>query len=186
MNLPGPETVRAQGSMSEIAWFQQLRIKIEVTMMLQARWIMSKSSLRVFLAVAFLLIGCAAAVTEVAMVMATQRSAPSHLVQIALEHPNLLKGARLKNDSGKPIASYRIGWANVRPNGIELRRGSLVTVRRGIKPGDTNDIPDQVVPFDESAQSVMFFVAEVTFADGTNWEVDIKDIAPEAGFQFSR
>jgi len=32
-----------------------------------------------------------------------------------------------------------------------------------------------------SAQSLIFFVAEVTFADGSNWEVDIKDIAPEAG-----
>jgi hypothetical protein len=124
--------------------------------------------------------------TDVAMVMATQRSAPAHLVQIAPEHPNILKGARLNNDSGKAIASYRIGWANVYPNGIEIRRGSLVTVRRAIKPGDTHDVPDQVIPFNESAQSVIFLVVEVTFADGSNWEVDIKDIAPEAGFQFSR
>jgi hypothetical protein len=147
---------------------------------------MSKSSLRVFLAVAFLLLGCAVAVTEVAMVMATQRSAPAHLVQIALERPNVLKGARLNNGSGKAIASYRIGWANVYPNGIEIRRGGLVTVRRGIKPGDTYDVPDQAIPFNESAQSVIFLVAEVTFADGCNWDVDIKDIVPEAGFQFSR
>ncbi len=147
---------------------------------------MSKSSLRVFLAVAFLLIGSAAAVTEVAMVMATQRSAPAHVVQTALEHPNFLKGARLNNDSGTAIASYRIGWANVYPNAIELRRGSPINVRRGIKPGDTHDVPDQVMPFNESAQSVIFFVAEVTFADGSNWEVDIKDIAPEAALQFSR
>jgi hypothetical protein len=147
---------------------------------------MSKSSLRVFFAVAFLLIGCAVAGTDVAMVMATQRSAPAHLVQIALEHPNVLKGARLNNNSGKAIASYRIGWANVYANGIEIRRGSLVTVRRGIKTGDTHDVPDQVIPFNESAQSVIFLVVEVTFADGSNWQVDIKDIAPEAGFQFSR
>jgi hypothetical protein len=120
------------------------------------------------------------------MVMATQRAAPAHLVHIALEQPNLLKSARLKNDSGRPITSYRIGWANVRSNGIELRRGNLFSVRKEIKPGDTNEIPDQVVPFDESAESVIFFVAELTFADGSNWEVDIKDIAPEAGFQFSR
>jgi hypothetical protein len=147
---------------------------------------MSKSSLRVFFTVAFLLIGCAVAGTDVAMVMATQRSAPAHLVQIALEHPNILKGARLNNDSAKAISSYRIGWANVYPNGVELRRGSLVTVRRGIKGGDAQNVPDQAIPFNESAQSVIFFVAEVTFADGSNWEVDIKDIAPEAGFQFSR
>src|SRR5882762_837280 len=110
---------------------------------------MSKSSLKVFLAVAFLLIGSAAAVTEVAMVMAKQRSPPAHFVRTALEHPNVLKGARLNNDSGKAIASYRIGWANVYPNAIELRRGSLVTVRRRIKPGDTHDVPDQAIPFNE-------------------------------------
>jgi hypothetical protein len=147
---------------------------------------MSQSSLRVFLTVAFVLMGCAVAITDVAMVMATQRSAPAHLVHIALEHPNILKGARLNNDSGKAIASYRIGWANVYPNGIEIRRGSLVTVRRGMKPGETYDVPDQVIPFNESAQNVIFLVAEVTFADGSNWQVDMKDIAPEAGFQFSR
>jgi hypothetical protein len=145
---------------------------------------MSKSSLRVFLAVAVLLIGCAVAVNDVQMVMATQRSAPAHLVQIALAHPNVLKGARLNNDSGKAIASYRIGWANVYSTGIDLRQCGLVTARKGIKPGDTQDVPDQVIPYNESAQSVIFFVAEVTFADGSNWQVDIKDIAPDAGLQF--
>jgi hypothetical protein len=147
---------------------------------------MSKSCLRVFFAVAFLLIGCAVAGTDVAMIMATQRSAPAHLVKIALEHPNALKSARLNNDSAKWITSYRIGWANVYPNRVELRPGNLFTVPRGIKPGAAQDVGDQTIPFDESAQSVIFLVAEVSFGDGSNWEVDIKDITPDAGFQFSR
>ena len=97
-----------------------------------------------------------------------------------------MKAARLKNDSNKPIASYRIGWAYVRPNGIDLHKGALMSVPMGIKPGDIHDVSDQAVPFDERAQSVIFFVAELGFADGSDWKVDIEDIAHEAGLKFSR
>jgi hypothetical protein len=129
----------------------------------------------------FVLVGCAVAASEVAMAFATQRTAPAHLVQITLEHPRLLKAARLKNDSDKLITSYRIGWANIRPNGIEMRQGTLTSVPRGINPGDVHVVSDQSVPFDESIQSIIFLVAEVNFADGNHWHVQIEDIAHEAG-----
>jgi hypothetical protein len=138
-----------------------------------------------FLAVVFLLVGGAVAATEVAMVIAMQRTAPAHLVRVALGRPNLLT-AQLKNDSDNRIVSYRIGCANVRPNGIELRKGALISVRGRINPGDIHDVAGQAVSFDESAQSVIFFVAELTFADGSVWNVDIEDIAHEAGLKFSR
>ena len=147
---------------------------------------MSNSSVRVFLLAAFLVIGGAVAAAQVAMVMATQHTAPARLVRIALEQPNVLTGAQLRNDSGKPIASYRIGWANIYPNGLQLRRANLISVRKGVKPGDIQDVPSQAIGFDEGSQNVMFFVAEVTYADGSNWQVDLKDIAPEAGFQFAQ
>jgi hypothetical protein len=131
------------------------------------------------------LVGCAVAATEVGMVIATQRAAPAHLVRGALGRPNLLT-AQLENDSDNRIVSHRIGWLNVRPYGIELRKGVLISVRGRIKPGDIRDIADQAVSFDESAQSVIFFVAELTFADGSVWNVDIEDIAHEAGLEFSR
>jgi hypothetical protein len=54
---------------------------------------------------------------------------------------------------------YRIGWANVRPNGIELRKGPLISLRGKIKPGSIDDVSDQAVPFDASAERVIFFVA---------------------------
>ncbi|SRR5216683_378696 len=144
------------------------------------------ASIAVALAVAFVLVGCAVAATRVAMVLAMQRTAPAYLVQTTHGYPNLLKAARLKNDSNKPIASYRIGWAYVRPNGIDLHKGALMSVPMGIKPGDIHDVSDQAVPFDERAQSVIFFVAELGFADGSDWKVDIEDIAHEAGLKFSR
>jgi hypothetical protein len=92
----------------------------------------------------------------------------------------------LRNDSDNRIVSYRIGCANIRPNGIELRKGALISVRGSIKPGDVHDAAGQAVSFDENAQSVIFFVAELTFADGSVWNVNIEDIAQEAGLKFSR
>jgi hypothetical protein len=138
----------------------------------------------VFFAVAFLLIGCAVAGTDVAMMMATQRSASAHLVKIALEPPNALKSARLNNDSAKWITSYRIGWANVYPNRVELRPGNLFTVPRGIKPGAAQDVGDQTIPFDESAQSVIFLVAEVSFGMAATGRLTSRTSPPRPVFNF--
>ena len=146
---------------------------------------MSRPFCMAFLAVVFLWVSGAVAATEVAMVVATQRTAPAHLVRVALGRPNLLT-TQLKNGSDNRIVSYRIGCASVRPNGIELHKGDLISVRGAIKPGDIHDVAGQAFSFDESAQSLIYFVAELTFADGSVWNVDIEDIAHEAGLKFSR
>jgi hypothetical protein len=44
-----------------------------------------------------------------------------------------------------------------------------MSVPGGIKPGDIQDLSDQVISFDEHAQSVIFFVTEINFADGSHW-----------------
>jgi len=64
---------------------------------------MSKSSLKVFLAVAFCY-RVRAAVTEVAWLWLSSAT-PSTLCRTALEHPNVLKGARLNNDTGRRLLS---------------------------------------------------------------------------------
>jgi len=144
---------------------------------------MSRPSCMAFLAVAFLLVGRAVAATEVPLIwIATQTTAPAHLVRIALGRPHLSKAllkAQLKNDSDSPIVSYRIGWANVHLKEIELRKGTLISVRE-IKPGSVDDVSDQTVPFDASAERVIFFVAELAFADGSRWKANSEDIEHEA------
>jgi hypothetical protein len=139
-----------------------------------------------FLAAPLLMVGCGLdpTPTGVDMVQAMQRTAPAHLARITFGYPNLLKVAQLKNESRKPITSYRIGWANVHRDGIELHRGDMTSVPGGIEPGHMHDVSDQMIALDERAQSVVFFVAEVSFADGSNWKIDIPNIAHEAGLTF--
>ena len=144
---------------------------------------MSRPSCIAFLAVAFILVGRAVVAIEGPLIWtATQTTAPAHLVRFALGRPHLSRAllkAELKNDSDSPIVSYRIGWANVHPKEIELRKGTLISVR-GIKPGSVDDVPDQTVPFDASAERVIFFVAELAFADGSRWKANDEDIEHEA------
>jgi hypothetical protein len=90
---------------------------------------------------------------------ATQTTAPVHLVRIALGHPHLSKAllkAQLKNDSQSPIVSYRIGWTNVHAKEIKLRKGALIGIAK-INPGSTDDVSDQTVAFDASAERVIVF-----------------------------
>jgi hypothetical protein len=122
------------------------------------------------------------------MTFAIQRTAPAHLVRVTLERPYVLKAARLKNDSDKLITSYRIGWAYIHPNRIEIRQGSLINAPGGIRPGDVHDVSAVFSAriwrgefFDESIQSVIFLVTEINFSDGSDWHVHIEDIAHEAG-----
>lgn len=138
------------------------------------------------LTLAFILVSCAVAAASVAMKIAMQRSAPAHLVQTTHGYPSLLTAARLENDGEKPITSYRVGWAYVRPHGIDFHIGVLMNVPAGIKPGDIHDVSDQAVPFDARAQSVIFFVAELSFADGSRWTANNADIKPEAGLKVPR
>ena len=140
---------------------------------------MSKPSCIGFPAVAFILVCCTVAAASVAMVIARQSGAPAHLVQTTHGLSDLLTAARLKNDSDKAIASYRIGWAYVRPNEIEFHIGVEMNVPPSIKPGTVHHVSDQNIAFDTRAEEVIFFVAELTFADGTGWKANNEDIKHE-------
>jgi hypothetical protein len=138
------------------------------------------------LAVAFLLICCDVASASVAMLLATQDGAPARLVQTTHGYPNLLKAARLKNFSDKPIVSYTIGWGYVRPKGIEYHAGVPMKVLDAIKPGVVYKVLDQAVAFDSQAEDVIFFVAAVTFADGSRWKANLKEVERTSGLKMSQ
>jgi hypothetical protein len=125
---------------------------------------------------------CIAATGVPVIWIATQTTAPVHLVRIALGHPHLSKAllkAQLKNDSQSPIVSYRIGWTNVHAKEIKLRKGALIGIAK-INPGSTDDVSDQTVAFDASAERVIFFVAEPAFANGSRWKANDEDVEREA------
>ena len=147
---------------------------------------MPRPSRIVPIAAACVLVCCAIAAAQVPAVIAKQRTAPAQLIQTSHVYSNLLKAAQLKSRVDKPITSYRIGWAYLSPEAISLHQGALVNVPQGIRPGDIHDVPDQSVPSDERAQRVIFFAAELGFADGSQWNVKLEDIAREAGLNFSQ
>jgi len=139
-----------------------------------------------YVAVVFALLSCAVFALSVRLSMATQPGAPAHLVQTSHGLTNLLTSARLKNAGKNTITSYKIGWACVRGDETEFHTSALMNVPAGIKPGIIYNVPDQAVPFDPRVQGVIFFVAELTFADGSRWNATNEDIKREADLEFRR
>jgi len=100
------------------------------------------------------------------LLFAPQERAPDQLVSTTHEFPDLLMAARLRSRSGKTIISYRIGWGCVRPNAMDFHTGTLMSVPGGVKPGRIQNVTSQGVRSDPRAGQVIFFIAELTFADG--------------------
>jgi len=113
----------------------------------------------------------------IGLVIAGQEGAPAQLVPPATHgFPDLLMAATLKNRSEKTIISYRIGWGYVLQNGMEFHTGARMSVPAGVKPGRIHTVPGQGIPLDQRAEQVVFFVAELTFANGDHWTAKKKDL----------
>ncbi len=110
------------------------------------------------------------------MLIASQETAPARLIQTTHGLSSLLTAADLKNCSEKQIVSYRIGWAYVRGNVVKFHTGSVMNVPAGIAPGSVYEVPDQAVTLDSGVEKIIFFVAEVKFADGSQWKAANKEI----------
>ena len=110
------------------------------------------------------------------LVIAAQREAPAQLVPPTSHGFDLLMAATLKNRSEKTIVSYRIGWGYVLKNGIEFHTGALMSVPSGLKPGRLHSVPAQGIHLAPDAEQVIFFVAELTFANGGHWMAKKKDL----------
>jgi hypothetical protein len=96
----------------------------------------------------------------------------------------LLKEARLLNLSQKKIVGYRLGWAYTFPTEQpEIVLGDWMDVPAGISSGTFYLVPERAgqQSSDEpvttrGANSVMFFVAALRYADGTSWREDTNAI----------
>lgn len=106
----------------------------------------------------------------IGLVIAPQQGAPAQLVPPTTHGlDDLLTAATLQNRSEKTIISYRIGWGYVLQNGIEFHTGALMRVPTGVKPGRVRNVPGQGIHLALGAEQVIFFVAELTFANGDHW-----------------
>ena len=108
--------------------------------------------------------------------IAPQEKAPAQLVFPTSHGFDLLTAATLKNQSKKTIISYKVGWGYVLQNRIEFHTGALMSVPAGVKPGRTYNVPAQGVDFPADAEQVIFFVAELTFANGDHWTAKKEEI----------
>jgi hypothetical protein len=113
---------------------------------------------------------------SIRLVIAPQKEAPAQLASPSRHVSDLLIGATLKNRSEKTIISYRIGWGYVLQNGMEFHTGTLTSVPSGVKPGRIHNVPEQDIDFALGAEQVIFFVAELTFANGEHWTAKKKDL----------
>jgi len=112
----------------------------------------------------------------IGLVIAPQEGAPARVVPPTSHGFDLLMAATLKNRSKRTIISYRIGWGYVLQNGIEFHTGALMSVSAGVKPGRIHNVPGQGIHLAPGAEQVMFFVAELTFANGDHWTAKKKDL----------
>jgi len=124
----------------------------------------------------FILSVGAFASTGTTMLAAPQDSAPAKLVQTTHGIPDLLTAAKFLNQSGKSITSYRIGWAYVLPTKVEFHSGAVMKVPAGIHSGLVQEVPDQAVSMNAAANKVIFFISELTFADGSHWKASHREI----------
>ena len=105
---------------------------------------------------------------------------PVQMVQSHHGTRDALLAASFVNRGDQPIVSYRIGWAIVKDGKTSLHEGPLMNVPGQIASGSTAEVPDQAVKFDTDARVYMFYVAEVTYADGTTWAATAKPLITQA------
>ena len=117
----------------------------------------------------------------IGLVIAPKERAPAQLVPPTTHGlDDLLTAATLQNRSEKTIISYRIGWGYVLQNGIEFHTGALMSVPAGVKPGRIRHVPGQGIHLAPGAEQVIFFVAELTFANGDHWTARKRDLRARA------
>lgn len=118
------------------------------------------------------------------MLFAHQEDDPVRIVQATFNAENVLLDAQLENTSHQKIQSYRIGWASVKKDDIKMSKSNEIEVPKELDttkkfsiPGPENAAKDDLA---KHPPAIVFYVAELQFADGTRWQADPKKIRKEA------
>jgi hypothetical protein len=128
-------------------------------------------------AVVFLLASLASvAFASTTMSIAMQDGAPVQLQSTTHGLSDALEAAVFKNRSGKPITAYRIGWVSLVEGKAKISRGVWMNTPGKIDSGADQIVPAQGIPINLAAQQMVFFVSDVTFADGTHWSASKSDV----------
>jgi hypothetical protein len=91
-----------------------------------------------------------------------------------------MTGGKVMSYTNKPIVSYRVGWVYSWESRTLVEQGKLVTVKGGIQPGFSSNVPAQHVLPSKGTQhplAIGFFISEVHYSDGSLWKLDKRLIA---------
>lgn len=120
---------------------------------------------------------------ETSMLFAPQDNDPVRITQASFTADNSLLDAQLENKSHQKIQSYRLGWAVARKDEIKLGKTESIDVPSGVDTTATFTIqgPSSAAKDDAAKHppAIVFYVAELQFADGKHWQADVKQIKKE-------
>ena len=118
------------------------------------------------------------------MLFARQAEDPIHIVQASFGADNMLLDAHLENKSHQKIQSYRLGWAAIKKDDVRMAKGDVVAVPETVDTASEFDITGQGISIKadlaKHPAGIMFYIAELQFKDGTQWQADPKKIKKEA------
>ncbi|HEX4602878.1 MAG TPA: hypothetical protein VH724_02710 [Candidatus Angelobacter sp.] len=121
---------------------------------------------------------------ETLMLFARQADDPVHIVQASFGADNTLLDAHLQNKSHQKIQSYRLGWAAIKKDDVRMTKGDAVAVPESVDSGSEFDITGQgasvKADLAKHPTGIMFYIAELQFKDGTQWQADPKKVRKEA------
>ncbi|HEU4416568.1 MAG TPA: hypothetical protein VFT65_17395 [Candidatus Angelobacter sp.] len=120
---------------------------------------------------------------ETSMLFAPQDNDPVRITQASFAADNSLLDAQLENKSHQKIQSYRLGWAVARKDEIKLGKTEAIDVPSGVDTTAAFTIqgPSSAAKEDAAKHppAIVFYVAELQFADGKRWQADVKQIKKE-------
>ena len=115
--------------------------------------------------------------TGTGMVIGNVTNAPVRLLSTTHTIKDALQSAKFENKSAKPISAYRVGWASVVNGKPKFRNPQWMNVPANIEGGTIQTVPAQAIKPDLQARQMIFFIAEVHFADGSHWKAKRNEIA---------
>jgi hypothetical protein len=125
-----------------------------------------------------------AAAPETLMLFAHQEDDPVRIIQATFGANNALLDAQLENKTHQKIQTYRLGWVVVKKEEVKIGRATEVEVPNNVDtsnsfliPGPENAAKDDLA---RHPAGIIFYVAELQFADGTRWQAEVKKIRKEA------
>ncbi len=118
------------------------------------------------------------------MLFAQQVDDPAHILQASFGADNTLLDALVENRNHKKIASYRLGWVAIKKDDVKIVKGDPVTVASDVDTTATFSITGQGVSakadLSKHPAGIVFFIDELQFQDGSQWQADPKKIRKEA------